>query len=833
MTVTPGRTLSLPVLPSPPDTFGWTGTLTQALQLAFGNVQDRVEDLIIFGNFADRPEARGTATFFFSKDEGKLYFDGLDADSVAKWYWLGAEPVVMMQMVAEAGLDGETGFKSTNDDSTITVDHTTRTITIEPLAVSYDVWVGANKYVKVDPDSVILSADAGAHAVVFNTDGDLVDLGVGFTIDQIIKNNAYVCEVYVNDSEIKWVADERHGLMPWQTHIQQHLDGGTVVRGGLGLTDFSVDGNGSLDAHAEFTASAGSILDEDLTSTISESTSIPVIYKSGAGGLWQTDSTLSTPIVLTGGSPAWNEFTGGAWQLTAVSNNKFFLAHIFATPVKHVGSTANGGYIAIMGQAQYTTKTAARDGANQEISDLITAGLPMAEFAPVGTVIYKANSGYANAHKAAVVSTDEGEDYVSWLNAVIQPGIPPSSHMNLTHRDAASQHPAASVDADVSGFSGILSAADTTVQGALDTVDGHIHDGRYYTESEVDSLLAGKSATTHLHDDRYYTESEADALLAAKAAASHTHDDRYYTETEANSLLSAKADTTHYHDDRYYTESETDSLLAAKAAASHTHDDRYYTETESNSLYVARSVPTWDDLSAGLPGKVNSSGFFQTASATTAENWPINTGGWMHLINCAHSSTGNYYHMQLAGDFGSNRLFFRETNNSGSRAWNEVAFLDAIGGAINATKLQSTSVSATAPTSGQVLTYNGSAWAPAAAGGGGGGAISSTPTIGTTTAPGTGSNGYWTVLDISGAGYLWKVQNSASSISAMDRLKITIDGTVVLDDSSYSCAAGVMMLGPGSARYPIPLGFDSSVKVEVYSYRWTNRYVDYGYQVFD
>ena len=42
----------------------------------------------------------------------------------------------------------------------------------------------------------------------------------------------------------------------------------------------------------------------------------------------------------------------------------------------------------------------------------------------------------------------------------------------------------------------------------------HLHDDRYYTETETDSLLSGKSDVGHEHDDRYYTETEVDDLLA-------------------------------------------------------------------------------------------------------------------------------------------------------------------------------------------------------------------------------------------------------------------------------------------------------------------------------
>ena len=60
--------------------------------------------------------------------------------------------------------------------------------------------------------------------------------------------------------------------------------------------------------------------------------------------------------------------------------------------------------------------------------------------------------------------------------------------------------------------------------------------------------------------------------------ASHTHDDRYYTKTEVNTKLDGKSNTGHIHDDRYYTESEVNTKLANYqpkgnyAAAEHTHN---------------------------------------------------------------------------------------------------------------------------------------------------------------------------------------------------------------------------------------------------------------------
>ncbi len=136
---------------------------------------------------------------------------------------------------------------------------------------------------------------------------------------------------------------------------------------------------------------------------------------------------------------------------------------------------------------------------------------------------------------------------------------------------------------------------------------GHTHDDRYYTETEVDTLLNNYSLSTHAHDDRYYTETEIDDLLdnyynktevytktecdTLFSPLVHDHDDLYYTESESDARYSL---LTHIHDDRYYTETEVDTLLSNKSDITHTHDDRYYTETELQTSGL--SSVHWDNL---------------------------------------------------------------------------------------------------------------------------------------------------------------------------------------------------------------------------------------------
>lgn len=92
------------------------------------------------------------------------------------------------------------------------------------------------------------------------------------------------------------------------------------------------------------------------------------------------------------------------------------------------------------------------------------------------------------------------------------------------------------------------------------------------------------------------TRSQINALIAAYAAPiSHNHDDRYYTETEIDVALAGKSDVGHNHDDRYYTEIEIGTLLMGYALVAHTHAA---TDITSGALALARGG-TGVDLSAG------------------------------------------------------------------------------------------------------------------------------------------------------------------------------------------------------------------------------------------
>jgi hypothetical protein len=370
-------------------------------------------------------------------------------------------------------------------DSTVTFDEGTRTLTIS--GSDYRYYILGEQYNKSGAESIQITDTEGMHYIYY--DGDTLTHTTSFDYN-LIYNKAYISAIYWNatDDSVVYHGDERHGItMDGQTHAYLHITLGTSYVDGLALTDIVADGDGSSAAHAQLGVASGSIRDEDLLhsiDTLSAPASIPVFYKEGASGNWRKSTATAYPVKsFTGGSSllAWNEDDSGTWKQTEVADGGFVLTHIFAT------NDVDNGVIAIQGQAAYSNVTDARNGASEEINSLVTAGMPFAEFTPIGTIIFQTNATYSNAVKARVVSNDLGDSWSDFRFSGYSPN-PDSvtSHANLTGRDLASSHPASAIEADYTNFDGKLSSSDDDVQKALDTLDDHTHTFIELTDTPFD-----------------------------------------------------------------------------------------------------------------------------------------------------------------------------------------------------------------------------------------------------------------------------------------------------------------------------------------------------------
>ena len=140
------------------------------------------------------------------------------------------------------------------------------------------------------------------------------------------------------------------------------------------------------------------------------------------------------------------------------------------------------------------------------------------------------------------------------------------------------------------------------------------HDGRYYTETEMDALLAAvdaaltahKTAATIDHPDGSVTQ----AKLASDSVSTPKIVDGAVTAVKVAADVATQAEldahkTSADHDGRYYTDEQIDAQQAIQDAALATHkisadhDGRYYTETEINALDGANVKKTGDQTVAG------------------------------------------------------------------------------------------------------------------------------------------------------------------------------------------------------------------------------------------
>jgi len=338
----------------------------------------------------------------------------------------------------------QNGFEN-QTDSVISFTDATRTFQITPAVTSFSYYVAGVQYTKTAAEDIVISNDEGVHVIYY--DGGTLSEAVNPTssqVDSVIRTKAIVSIIYWDASEAEaiYVGEERHGKeMSPSTHSFLHFTQGLAYLSGIGLNTMSVDGNGSSDAHAQFGIDSGGVTDEDLyhaIDAVAAATGLPIYYMLGADSEWQKEIVSGFSVKNYSGGDgrlAYNQWTGAAWQLTEVAEADYVLCHVFATTEKDTPM------IAIVGQADYTKVSDARAGAKTEILSLVTNDVLFPEIRPIATVIFKTDKDYANAVKAAIVSTDDGESYVDWRNeSVSRTVVSTTDHGALSGLDA-DDHP--------------------------------------------------------------------------------------------------------------------------------------------------------------------------------------------------------------------------------------------------------------------------------------------------------------------------------------------------------------------------------------------------------
>lgn len=291
-------------------------------------------------------------------------------------------------------------------NSTISFNTSTRTFTITPTGASYDIWCKGVKYTKTTSSSVVIPNTTGLYYIYFDSSGTLQYRTSYFDWDDDVPTSY----IYWNATTgtAPYFADERHGIaLDWATHEYLHRTRGAVIANGFSVSNYTIIGDGSLDAHAQIDLSGGTFFDEDLEVQITHSNTptantweqdlqgpakLPVFYLSGTE--WIKDTATDFPLKQGTARPQYNLLTGSTWSTVDAAANRYITNFVVAT------HNLNEPVIVVLGQGQHVNLG---DAEAVNFSDLALPGFPSVEFRPLYKLVFQVD-GFGNTVNARLRS---------------------------------------------------------------------------------------------------------------------------------------------------------------------------------------------------------------------------------------------------------------------------------------------------------------------------------------------------------------------------------------------------------------------------------------------
>ena len=197
----------------------------------------------------------------------------------------------------------------------------------------------------------------------------------------------------------------------------------------------------------------------------------------------------------------------------------------------------------------------------------------------------------------------------------------------------------------------------------------HTHDDRYYTESEIDTKLAGKSNTDHTHD--------ANTLINNLSSGTSVPTDPDYILTQyvgggTSNMTWVRRPLSSLWE---YIKNKTDTLYQAKgsyAASNHNHNSLYYQKSEINTKLAAKAESITLATNADL-NKIVTPGMYSCGGGNSIANKPSNVDAIGLIVT--HNASGSYYTQILTTS--SNANTYRRTCLNGTwSAWTQDKYTD-------------------------------------------------------------------------------------------------------------------------------------------------------------
>lgn len=383
------------------------------------------------------------------KHDGR-YYTGAEVDGIADD--LDGRLDVLENNVV---LTGEpTGFTN-NDAITVSYNPTTRKVTLTGTFEGY--YKGVKVLELVNGWSSPAHADVEANYYLYYCE-------TGFVFDTTPWDFTCLMIAFIQYNSHQLGIREVHGFMPHVTHDEFHRTIGAYKRSG---GDFSgVTLNSVTAALRRPDVSDTYVADEDLVSLIPALATKAYTQRFLAGSAVRSFNLDQVEILpVSGNQPYYNQNVAGTWQQTLFMNNNYGAIFIVALPT--TADTLSQKYRYMFVQPQQIS-------ASLEVIQALTpaflthgdSNLLVSEFVFIGKIIVRYTGG-----NWSITSIDKLDG-----TRISQVATPAGNYLSVVSHDAT------------------LTGDGTAVSPLVVANDQHTHDGRYYTETEIDLMMGDISS---------------------------------------------------------------------------------------------------------------------------------------------------------------------------------------------------------------------------------------------------------------------------------------------------------------------------------------------------
>ena len=317
------------------------------------------------------------------------------------------------------------------------------------------VTVGGNRYTKTGSDTTTAHANtSGLWYCYYDASGTIQ---VASTAWDLLATSPIAVAYFTTSNNGGAAAgvliDERHpGIsgMDNAVHKNLHNTRGTQIVSGIVASGYTLNANGL--ANTSYAVSAGSVADEDIIMATAAqlqggANTYRVFWKTGtaASPVWNWIDDAEGGIYTNGTDVYYNQNNAGTWQKTAQATNAYVNYWVLATT-----SYSSPQIVVVMGQATYATLPLAQAATfSGEISDI---NMLTTEGVVVYQMTYQRSNGFGAPGNSRLMS-------VLRLSSSI---LSVATGATVT---------GSLVSLDTTNFNGVLSAANTSDQSAMDKID--------------------------------------------------------------------------------------------------------------------------------------------------------------------------------------------------------------------------------------------------------------------------------------------------------------------------------------------------------------------------